>query len=67
MLGEIDDAPAALTVMFIVDVAVFVPSVALIVNAVVFNVVEGVPESTPVAESKVIPFGSAVEFAPVIV
>jgi hypothetical protein len=56
--GEITAAAGSETVILTIDVAVTDPAVAVIVNAVVVNVVVGVPVITPVAESIESPLGS---------
>jgi hypothetical protein len=55
--GVITAAAGSETVILTIDVAVTDPAVAVIVNAVVVNVVVGVPDITPVAESIESPLG----------
>jgi hypothetical protein len=55
--GVITAAAGSETVILTIDVAVTDPAVAVIVNAVVVNVVVGVPDIAPVAESIESPLG----------
>jgi hypothetical protein len=56
--GAITVAAGSETVIFTIEVAVVDPAVAVIVKAVVANVVVGVPDITPVPESIESPLGS---------
>ena len=56
--GVITAAAGSETVILTIDVAVVEPAVAVIVKAVVANVVVGVPDITPVPESIESPLGS---------
>jgi hypothetical protein len=56
--GVIAAAAGSETVIFTIEVAVVDPAVAVIVKAVVANVVVGLPEITPVPESIESPLGS---------
>jgi hypothetical protein len=55
--GAITVAAGSETVIFTIEVAVVDPAVAVIVKAVVANVVVGVPDITPVPESIESPVG----------
>ena len=56
--GVITAAAGSETVILTIDVAVTEPAVAVIVKAVLANVVVGVPDITPVPESIESPLGS---------